>query len=151
MADALRPRLDRLQELSKSLNAEADRISKVVQNVESALTDICHIGMAAYVLIESEDDQAGYTRSTHLAYARYGQRFRISVIDSADYAGGPGQEQVTLWSNCSRDVKLVAFNKLPELLDKLIELMEGTIEQAKHNADMVESFLPPSKEKGTKL
>jgi hypothetical protein len=49
--DVLRPRLDRLQTLAKSFNAVSDEISKVVQGVESHLSDTLHIGINASIII----------------------------------------------------------------------------------------------------
>ena len=47
MADMLRPRLDRLQELSKRLNASTDDAGRIVLAVESYLNEILHLGVCA--------------------------------------------------------------------------------------------------------
>ena len=44
---------------------------------------------------------------------------------SVDVATGIGYEQ-TLWANCPRDIKLLAFNQLPELLDQIEKSLRHT-------------------------
>ena len=151
MADTLRPRLDRLQELSKTLNSSIDEAGKIVQGVESFLSDIIHLGITGGVLIDSEDlPEIGYYSSTSLIYGRYGPKFRIFVTVSVDDQGREDRPKETLWANCSRDLKLQTFNKLPALLDKLIENLESTLAQVTDNTELIQAFLPPAKEKGAK-
>jgi hypothetical protein len=52
MADSLRPRLDRLEELSKRVNTASDEAARIVQAVESHSSNTLH-GNAMRVLAAS--------------------------------------------------------------------------------------------------
>jgi hypothetical protein len=151
MADALRPRLDRLQELSKQVNSSLDDAGRIIQGVEAYLSDVLHIGVSASVPLEYESEPEEYYRSERdLNYARFGPKFRIFVSHLMESHGHPQTSDQTLWANCSRDVKLLAFNKLPELLDCLISSLEGTLAQVEASSEMIQAYLPPIKEKAAK-
>lgn len=61
MADMLRPRLDRLQELSKKVNAATDDAGRIVQGVESYLNDILHLGVRIRSLSRRSRDPRSFT------------------------------------------------------------------------------------------
>jgi hypothetical protein len=152
MADTLRPRLDRLQELSKQVNVATDDAGRVVQGVESYLTDVLRLGTRASIRLEFERDEEGFFWSEkRLEYGRYGPKYRIYVVDAGEQQGHYAQTE-TLWANCPRDVKLMAFERLPDLLDELIRTLEGTLDQVRANSEAIQSLLPPStvREKGAK-
>jgi hypothetical protein len=146
MADNLRPRLDRLQELSKTVNSRADETGRIVQAVEKYLSEVVHIGVPAWVTIDHEDDGEGWERETSLAYGRFGEKFRIFVEIGTFIAGDLHDDKKTLWANCPRDIKLKAYNALPKLLDELVKQLEGTLEQIQENTETIESLLPHLRE-----
>jgi hypothetical protein len=147
MADNLRPRLDRLQELSKTVNSRTDEAGRIVQGVEKYLGEVLHLGVRASVTIDKDEDH--YEQRLHekeLVYGRHGDRFRIFVA-SANLIGGEVDDyKETLWANCPRDVKLMAFNALPKLLDELVKGLEATLEQIQANSETIEGLLPGLKE-----
>lgn len=142
MADTLRPRLDRLQELSKKLNAATDDAGRIVQGVEAYLNDVLHLGLRASVEIKSESNDDGYESSTELVYGRYGQKCRIHIAQLDIHQGMPVNVEETLWANCPRDLKLAAYNSLPALLDALIKNVEATLEDVEVNTGTIETLLP---------
>ncbi len=146
MADNLRPRLDRLQELSKTVNSRTDDVGRVVQAVEKYLTEVLHVGVPGWVTIDDEDDGNGWERRTSLGYGRFGEKFRIFVETGTFISGGLDDHSKTLWANCPRDIKLKAYAALPELLDELVKQLEGTLEQIHANTETIESLLPHLKE-----
>jgi hypothetical protein len=153
MADKLRPRLARLEELSKKVNATTDDAGRVVHAVESYLSDVLHLGVKASVLLEyDEDENNGHLSKTELVYGRCGSKFRLYVHDFVGMDGTVFTDEQTPWANCPRDVKLLAFNCLPGLLDKLIESLEDTLDLVETSGQMIQSLLPPHaiKEKGAK-
>jgi len=148
MADMLRARLERLGDLAKRVNAATDEAARIVQGVESYLSDTIHLGVGAAITIDLDEDRDEGNRSEkRLVYDRYGSKFRIFVLHDLDFQGVPDRQEKTLWANCPRDVKLLAFNCLPALLDELAERLEGTLEQVKLNSETIQSLLPPLKEK----
>jgi hypothetical protein len=150
MADLLVPRLNRLEELAKQVNAASDETGRQFQRVEAHLNKVIHLGVTAEVLIDSSSlPEEFYESRTWLVYGRYGPKFRIYVRETLHQLDSQTCEE-TLWSNCSRDVKLLAFNYLPSLLEELERSLECTLEQIKSNSEALQSLLPPPKGKAAK-
>jgi hypothetical protein len=139
MTDELKRRMARLREIAPRLHAATDQASKLVAQVEKFLVEELHIGVSAEVCYEQvsagsdEDDQEQRVRHS-LAFGRSGGSFRIHVVretialeDGASVQTILSQERI-LWPSCSRETKLKAFEKLPELLDKIIEEAERLAE-----------------------
>jgi predicted nucleotidyltransferase len=152
--DVLRPRLDRLKSLAKSLNEVSDEISKVVQGVEAYLSDQLRIGVTASVLIEREEDPTEtICFRRELVYGRFGPKFRLYVAEITSVDGGRNELEQTPWANCPRDMKLLAFQKLPELLDELAVQVERLLDQVDVGYDAIQAMIPivtPAKAKAVK-
>jgi hypothetical protein len=147
MADNLRPRLDRLQELAKVVNSRTDEAGRIVQGVERYLSEVLHLGVQTKVTIDyDEDHHDQWIFRRDLTYGRHGEKFRIYVAEATFCAGDLDDHKETLWANCSRDVKLMAFNALPKLLDEMVKSLEATLEQLRVNTETIESLLPGLKE-----
>jgi hypothetical protein len=135
MTDELRRRMAKLREIAPRLNAATDQASKLVAMVEKFLVEELHIGVSAEVCYEelpagTDDDDHALRIRNSLAFGRVGGSFRIHVVretvaveDGASARTTLEQERI-LWPSCSRETKLKAFEKLPELLDKIIEEAE---------------------------
>lgn len=143
MSEMLRPRLDRLQELSKNLNAATDKAARIVQGVETFLSDVCQFGMHCSILIAADHDDEGGTTEMFLVYGRFGPKFRLSVQEIFEHQGRPVHEESILWANCSREVKLLAYAHLSSLLDSMIKRAEERLQQIEDNTEAIESLLPP--------
>jgi hypothetical protein len=154
MADPIGPRLEHLGTLARSLNQVSDEIAKVVQGVETHLRDDLHIGIRASVLIEEDEDPSGtICIQRRLVYGRYGPKFRLSVVHITSVDGSRDQCEETLWANCPRDMKLLVFTKLPELLDELAVQVEKVLEQVDVGYDAIQAMIPaklPPKAKAVK-
>src|SRR4051812_22240789 len=121
MGETLRPRLERLHDLSKRLNAKSDSAGMVVQGVEEYLNEVCRLGLVASVNITSNQSPDGdWYSSKDLVYKRFGPKFRLVIEETSGCEGNPESAESTLWANCPRELKLDAFDKLPALLDELI-------------------------------
>jgi hypothetical protein len=141
--DVLRPRLDRLKSLAKSLNEVSDEITKVVQGVEAHLSETLRIGVEAGVLIEEgRDPSETVCIRRELMYGRHGRRFRLFVTEITSVDGSQDQYEATPWANCPRDMKLLAFQKLPELLDELAKQMEALLEQVDVGYEAIQAMIP---------
>ncbi len=149
MADPLRPRLERLEELSKKVNAASDDAVRIVQGVESYLSDRLHIGIRGEIDIDvdenSEEDRATLRE---FVYGRHGPKFRFFVVETISTPGKGREKRETIFANCTRDVKLAAYRALPELLDVLIDSFGETLEQLTKSSDMIHELLPPTKGRG---
>jgi hypothetical protein len=135
MTDELKRRLAKLREIAPRLNAATDQASKLVAQVEKFLVEELRIGVSAEVCYEElpagTDDGNHALRIRHsLAFGRSGGSFRIHVVTEtvAVDDGFPGgttlSQERMLWPSCPRETKLKALEKLPELLDKIIEEAE---------------------------
>jgi len=131
MTDELKRRMAKLREIAPRVNAATDQASKLVALVEKFLVEELRIGVSAEVCYEElpagtdEDNRALRIRHA-LAFGRSGGSFRIHVVretvavdDGASARTTLAQERM-LWPSCTRETKLKAFEKLPELLDKII-------------------------------
>ena len=131
MTDELKRRMAKLREIAPRVNAATYQASKLVALVEKFLVEELRIGVSAEVCYEElpagtdEDNRALRIRHA-LAFGRSGGSFRIHVVretvavdDGASARTTLAQERM-LWPSCARETKLKAFEKLPELLDKII-------------------------------
>ncbi len=135
MTDELKRRMARLREIAPRLNAGTDQASKLVAQVEKFLVEELRIGISAEVAYEEhlagiDDDNRLLSIRHSLAFGRGGGSFRIHVLsetiavdDGASARTTVAQERV-LWPSCPREMKLKAFEKLPALLDRIIEEAE---------------------------
>jgi len=141
--DALRPRLNRLGELAKQLNASSDEIALIVQRVEAYLSENLKLGVWANATLEHEESEDGSYKSTKsLVYGRLGPKFRFYVIDEVYDHGCGNQFDPVPWGNCTREVKISAFNALPNLLDKLIANVQNTLEEIEANKETLDAIVP---------
>jgi hypothetical protein len=135
MTDELKRRMARLREIAPRLNAASDQASRLVAQVEKFLVDELHIGVSAEVCYEefpagTDDDNRVLQIRHSLAFGRDGGSFRIHLLkETIDVDDGTSarttlaQERI-LWRSCTRETRLKAFEKLPDLLDKIIEEAE---------------------------
>jgi hypothetical protein len=152
MTDELKRRMAKLREIAPRLNAATDQASKLVAMVEKFLVEEIHIGVSAEVCYEEvpagTDDDNHALRIRHaLAFGRSGGSFRIHVVREtvAVEDGGPARTTLAqdrmLWPSCTRETKLKAFEKLPELLDKIIEEAEQLARTSETTRAKVEEMI----------
>jgi hypothetical protein len=141
MTDELKRRMAKLREIAPRLNAATDQASKLVAQVEKFLVEELHLGVSAEVGYEelpagTDDDRVLRVRQS-LAFGRSGGSFRIHVlretitVDEDTSARTTLSRERILWPSCTREIKLKAFEKLPDLLDRIIdeaERLTGTSE-----------------------
>ena len=152
MTDELKRRMARLRELAPRLNAATDQASRLVTQVEKFLVDELHIGVSAQVCYEdvpngNDDDGHALAIRHSLAFGRAGGTFRIHVLtETSDHDDGSFPRTAlsterTLWPSCSRETKLKAFEKLPMLLDKIIEEAERLARTADDTTSKVNAII----------
>jgi hypothetical protein len=164
MTSELKKRLAALRGISPRLNAVTDQVSEIVRSVETTLVEELRIGTEAKVLFHSEPGaEAGTSLQTYLAFGRVGSaghRVHILTLVVRDIVEDRGtaatsetlKAEQTLWPSCSREMKLRAFEKLPDLLDKIVQNAEGLLQTADQTAAKVREmvgdseFVPPQRE-----
>jgi hypothetical protein len=133
--------LAKIPNLSQQLNKLVDEASATVRQVESFL-EKAHVGSVnSKIDLESTSDF-----TTSLRYERIGAKFRIAV--ATENHGVPPPEaafSVRAFSDCPRDLKLQAFQKLPELIEQIVANLESMIDKTKETTkEVMESIgLPP--------
>ncbi len=153
MTDELKKRMARLRELAPRLNNATDQASRLVAMVDKFLVEELHIGISAestefnsWSTGKDEDDNERVIRQT-LAFGRVGAGYRIHVVEETVIVDkeGRGQEligkQATAWPSCGRETKMRAIEKLPELLDKIIQETERLAETAGDTASKIGAMI----------
>jgi hypothetical protein len=158
MTEELKKRMARLREIAPRLNNTTDQASKLVAMVETFLAQELKIGVAAKTSEfnswdEGATDDGESRRSIQtLAFGRVGAQYRIHVLNETGILDAAGcwqettQKVETLWPSCSRETKLKAFEKLPELLDAIIANAERLAKTALETASQVEEMIGDSVE-----
>jgi len=153
MSNELKKRIAALRGISPRLNSVTDQVSEIVKSVETTLVEELNIGIEASVKFYSERAlETGVSREHHLAFNRVGSagyRLHVAVLtvrDATQQPGGPDtratlNEEQVLWPSCSREMKLRAFDKLPELLDKIIKNAEGLLQTAELTAARIKEMV----------
>jgi len=153
MSNELKKRIAALRGISPRLNSVTDQVSQIVKSVEQTLVEELNIGIEASAKFHAEPaTEKGVLREHYLAFNRVGSagyRLHIATLTVRDSAQRPGGsesseplalEQV-LWPSCSREMKLKAFDKLPELLDRIIKNAEGLLQTAELTAARIKEMV----------
>jgi hypothetical protein len=164
MTSELKARLAALRGISPRLNAVTDQVSEIVKSVETTLVEDLSIGTEAKVLFHSEPGaEAGTSLQCYLAFGRVGSAgYRLHVLtfvvrETMDEKGAVTTSETlkaeqTLWPSCSRELKLRAFERLPDLLDAIVQNAEGLLQTADQTAARVREmvgesdFIAPTRE-----
>ncbi|CAN5225335.1 hypothetical protein BH10PLA2_BH10PLA2_11280 [soil metagenome] len=137
--DFLRAALKSLREVSPRLNSITDKTTEIVATVENFLNEVCKIGMAGSVQLSADEE---LFEGTSLEYRRFKGRFRIVVVHYT-----AEDQSVKTWTECTRSDRLVAFKKLPQLLQAVAKAAEDEIKIATKTAETVTellaAFTPP--------
>jgi hypothetical protein len=152
MTDELKRRMARLREIAPRLNSATDKASKLVAQVEKFLVEELHIGVSAEVSYEElpagSDDENRPLKIRHsLAFGRVGGSFRIHVVSETVAVNGGASAGATVahermpWPSCTREARLKAFEKLPGLLDKIIDEAERLAESSETTREKVEAMI----------
>ena len=135
-----------LQRSSKALNTISDSIAKKISQIESILNDTFSVGVQAVVTIKEEnvypnDDyhEAPTRVETTLHYGRFDGKFQFYVMHTAD--GDWETASSKKWSECSREQKIEAATKLPELMAAIGTLVQEKIDKAASAEAAVDSVL----------
>jgi hypothetical protein len=153
MSNELKKRIAALRGISPRLNSVTDQVSEIVRTVEKTLVEELNIGIEASVKFHTEPSaEKDVFREHSLAFSRVASAgYRINVTTrtirdsneqvSITSSAEPVHEEQILWPSCSREIKLRAFDKLPELLDAIIKNAEGLRETAERTAAKIREMV----------
>jgi hypothetical protein len=151
MADDLSVAIERLRTSTERLNSICDTAAQTVRDVEAFLED-ARVGVSARVSLGWGHDSPHTQESeweSSLEYRRIKTgKFRIACVQH--YPALPPDEGMIVrpWSECTRDEKLESFEKLPELLVELSNLVNERASKAEKTVAAVSSLLPKKKKGG---
>ena len=153
MTSKLLKRISALRGINPRLNAVTDEVTEIITTVEKTLVDELKIGIDASQWFQTEfGGEEGNSREYYLSFNRVGAAgFRIHVAiltvrDTSEETGKAGtremlNEERILWTSCGREIKLKAFEKLPELLDSIISGAESLAQTADLTATKIKQMV----------
>lgn len=151
MTESLRESIERIRGVAPSLNKATDDAQAIVSRVERFLNEYS-VGIPAQVQLDDVDVSKNSSRQRYLSYERVDGKFRIAVTtylvletdDNDPFANKfmPDPENPPIaWGSCPRDIKLVSFNALPQLLREIAKEAYCTSQQAKETVETVRQVL----------
>jgi hypothetical protein len=140
MTDRIDSTLKKLASVSQSLNQASDLVTSRIAEVEAALREY-KLGVEAWVDIRRWYEEGQSTdgswyrlgRTQRLAYGKkdgkWGLLTYIIPEESDEY------EEFAFLREASRDIRLAAIDKLPDLLEALVEKAVQTAQEATKKAE----------------
>ena len=142
MTNELLRRISALRGINPRLNSVTDQVTEIVTTIEKTLVEELKIGIDAsqWFLTEFGGEQ-GTSLEHYLAFNRVGSagfRIHVAIVTVRDTSGrfrqsglaGETEGRTILWTSCNREMKLKAFEKLPDLLDSIIAGAESLMQTA---------------------
>jgi hypothetical protein len=162
MTSAFKKKLDEIRAIGPELNSAADEANRIVKEVERVLVQETKIGVRATTscfgveqrTVDGETHKQELRR--RLAFGRVNGVYCIHVDDGFyryDEATEGMDEEVysehTPWSRCDRDTRLAAFEKLPELIDEIVNRAKCVVKTARETAAKVKNLIADDDKDGT--
>ncbi|MHC4129398.1 MAG: hypothetical protein ACYSWT_05560 [Planctomycetota bacterium] len=123
-ASDIRGLLSQIEHLTPQLNDATNEAGQAVRQIESFL-EKCGVGLFfCLVVMENEDDEA-----IHLLYQRVRDRFRIAVRVQNMPAAAIRDNTLVPWAECPRNIKMLTFPYVPELLKVIVGGLAAEIEK----------------------
>ncbi len=136
----------RLRTSAARLNSLTDEVADLVREVEDFLNVECSVGVTASVKIEEDENQDG-SWWQYLEYHRKGDRFRITVREGHDFSGMP-EDCEKSWAEVTREMKLKAAEKLPQLLIAIADAVDKKVETAQAAKESIENLIGTDEGRG---
>jgi hypothetical protein len=140
VADKIESTLKKLAAVSQSLNQASDLVTSRIADVEGALREY-KLGVEAWVDIRRWYEEGQFTdgswfrlgRTQKLGYGKKDGKWGLLTYISAEESDEP--EEFSFLREAPRDLRLTAIDKLPELLEALVEKAVQTAQEATKKAE----------------
>ncbi len=112
----------KLAAAASNLNTASDQLGKVVVDLDSALKRL-NLGITSWVFFSGWQDDPDWA-SDYIGYAKIGGKWGIAIRSlSSDFSSPDGcrTDGEWLFNDAPRDLRLMAIDKIPDLLEKLVE------------------------------
>jgi hypothetical protein len=131
---------EKLASSALSLNAATDELTKIGASFDAALKRL-NLGIESWVQISEGSDELG-TKSyySQLGYSKIGGKWGIALrnVECDEQSGEETVLKEWLFADAPRDLRVLAVNRLPELIERLqeeaqdtTEFINATLEQAR--------------------
>ena len=145
MSAKLESSLSQIASLSKPLNEASDQLSKQLADIESALNSY-ELGIRAWlkdplVSEEVESENAGWPilhDVYRLGYDKYNRKWGLLVCSGIEEFG---EEYIGFLRDAPREIRLKAVDKIPELVNLLVQQLAKTTEEASKKAAQAEEIV----------
>jgi len=111
-----------LSNVATSLNSASDELGKTIAELDAALKQL-NLGIGAWVQIAGNTDEHGNFWSRRIGYTRIRNQWGIALREESgneNFEEGY-QEEAWLFNNAPRWLRIEGIDKIPELLEKLIQ------------------------------
>jgi hypothetical protein len=129
----------RLASSAANLNKVSDEFGKPVEAIERALR-LLNVGVEAWEKIRGNDND-GYENYWHeyVGFAKVGGMWRIALSKVEGNHTNPEREEDETWAfeDAPRSLRISAIDKLPDLMEKLIEASDKTARKMQSKANDV--------------
>jgi hypothetical protein len=127
-----------------SLNTATDSLTETLGQVERALVEL-HLGVGASVTLRSEvidlsdENRPPVFAETLLRFGKTGKRWTLTLVETLD--GMPEDEHETPLVNASREDRILAVTKLPELVEALVLRAEERLAEVNAQREKAQEVL----------
>jgi hypothetical protein len=155
MVSELNKRLRALRDIAPEVNAVADEANQTIKMVEKTLVDELKLGISARsdafscdrYRVGVDDETVDEEQEKYLAFGRVSGTYCLHVVEAVYREGeqrGSFEEEVDStaipWSQCDREIRLMAFKQLPTLLDRILARAKDILEAARRTQQAVKQM-----------
>jgi hypothetical protein len=139
---------ERFAALSKALNDASDLLTSEIVNVESALNDL-RLGLEVWIEVSrgkeiftttDSKEESALTRVLWLGYAKYSGRWGLFTEETLDEVEPDDVRYLVALRDAKREVRLVAADKIPILVEKIQRDAEKTAQETIDKAAKLKDF-----------
>ena len=129
--DRVSAAFETLKASASELNAVSDELAKPIQSIDATLKKL-NLGVSAWVKVAGEvDTNIEYFWERAIGYASVGGTWGIAISSESGHLGDESREEVWRFNDAPRSYRLESLEKLPELLEKLVETANKTTAELK--------------------
>jgi len=131
--------IERLASAAHDLNTVSGELGKAIAAIDTVLQTL-NIGLPTWTTIEKGDDLptgSEFYWSRDIGYAKVSNRWGISLRTVAGHYSSPDEENCESWlfNDAPRWLRIVAVEKIPDLLEALIKSAEETTKKIRNKTD----------------
>jgi hypothetical protein len=141
-----------LSSIASNLNKTSDEFKKVIEDLDQGLQRL-NVGISSWVTVEKWNDPDDPTECEveQLGYVKYKGNWGIYIREAVGREDDPEDRTVNVWlfNEASREARMRALGKLPELIDALArsalqttEIMSKKVAEAKRYAAAINGLSP---------